>query len=463
MLGIGGVSCGSGPTPPSGPAVDAGSVSSKSVQAMAPQPLSADDVSWLFPAPTRAEDFAKLISLKELTAPNPQDPAARDPVWPAAAFQQFIGIAASPAAQVAGTPNHIGLPADIQSIDAWFIAGIRIDAGAPGLADGIRAQYGQSPQIRLIVQPVTRNPDGTPLVHDIAGHLIFAFTVDKQDPPAQVGCLQRPIPDLNAFKEIVSELAALRTKLSGGQLGTNKVVTAGAPLGVHPGLADVTTASNVRQEMKAFLERHISGQRLIAMAIMGLPAGAAKPWMFLSMVRVLPGQVPSLPNGGFIPVHGPTLDGQQFTQMLNPVGATPRVFPAPHTNNLNAITCVNAANPVPGPAIAARSGSATADVFGSPPPTAKITQDVLDLIADPTRSHFFNTDCVSCHTETRRAMELLAVKSIPGIDTAVLPDSPWNVRNFGWSPPPAQATVTRRTAAETAAVVSFINSEVLGK
>jgi hypothetical protein len=65
-------------------------------------------------------------------------------------------------------------------------------------------------------------------------------------------------------------------------------------------------------------------------------------------------------------------------------------------------------------------------------------------------------------------MELLNIKDIPGIDPKLLPNGPWNVRNFGWSPPPIkgpgpQATVTRRTAAETAAVVAFINAEILAK
>ena len=427
-----------------------------------PQPLSADDVSWLFPAPTRAGDLTKLISVSALSVPNALDPSKRDPVWPAAAFQQFIGIAGSAAAQVAGTPSRIGLPPAAQSIDAWFVSGIRIDAGAPGLADGIRAQYGQSPQIRLIVQPVTSDPDGTPHVLDIAGHLIFAFT-GVADPPAQAGCLPRPVPDAVALGSIVAELAALRSALSSGQLTGSSVITAGLPLGVHPGLANPATADKVRQAMMAFLERHIAGPRLIAMAIVGLPAGAPSPWMFLSMVRVDPGQVPGVPNGGFIPVHSPTLDGQQFTQMLNRAGVTPRVAPAPHTNNLAPITCVNAANPVPGPVVSARSGSATADLFVAPPPSSSATQTVLDLIADPTRSHFFNTDCVSCHTETRRAMELVGVQAFPGIDTAVLPGGAWNVRNFGWSIAPTQATVTRRTAAETAAVVAFINAQVLGK
>jgi hypothetical protein len=435
-----------------------------SVPAQAIPPLSANDVSWLFPPPTRSEDFAKLIAVRELTTPNAQDPTKRDPVWPDAVFQQFVAIAASPAAQVAGTQSHIGLPAEAQSIDAWFIAGIRIDAGAPGLSSDIRAQFGRRPEIRLIIQPVTRKPDGTPEVHDIAGHLIFDFTLAQPNAPAQASCLPRPVPDLNAFNAIVADLAALRTKLSSGQLGTDKVTTSGIPLGVHPGLADATTASNVRQEIKSFLERHLSSQRLDAMAITGLPSGSPAPWIFLSIVEVPSGVVPALPNGGFIPVHGPTLDGQQFAQLLEPAGKVPRVVPEPHTNNRNPITCENAAVSPASLPIAKRIGVSTADVFVTPPPPPDKTKEILTVIADPTKSHFFNTDCISCHTETRRSMELLNIKDIQGIDSAALPKGQWDVRNFGWSPAArgsVQATVTRRTAAETAAVVTFINSELL--
>jgi hypothetical protein len=428
-------------------------------------PLSADDVSVLFPAPTRAEDFAKLIAVADLTTQNSQDPSKHDRVWPDAAFQQFLAIAASPAAQVAGTQARIGLPSEAQSIDAWFIAGIRIDAGAPGLSNDIRGQFGQLPQIRLIVQPVTRNADGTPKVHDIAGHLIFNFTLAKPNDPPQPDCLPRLMPDLDAFNAIVADLATIRTKLGNGQLGTNKVTTSGMPLGVHPGLADPTTANNLRLEIKAFLERHISGSRLAAMAIAGLPSGAPAPWIFVSIVGVPPGALAALPNGGFVPVHGPTLDGQQFAQMLEPAGTTPRVVPVPNTNNLNPITCKNAAvSPVSLP-ILKRSGVSTSELFLTPSPTPDKTKQVLDVIADPTKSHFFNTDCVSCHTETRRAMDLLKLTDFPGIDPAALPNGQWNIRNFGWSPSAkgAQSTVTRRTAAETVAVVTFINSELLAK
>lgn len=432
-------------------------------QPTAIQPLSVDDVSWLFPPPTKAEDFAKLIAVRDLTTLNHQDPTKSDPVWPDSVFQRFLDIAASLDAEVDGTPSRIGLPTEAQKIDGWFVAGIRIDAGAPGLSSDIRSQFGQSPEIRLIVQPVTRNPDGTPKVDDIAAHLIFDFTLPPQAKP-DAGCLPKPVPDFAAFSAIVSDLAELRTKLSNGQLGSDKVITANTPLGIHPGLADATTANNFRNEIISFLERHISGERLNAMAIAGLPAGAHAPWIFLSMLRVPAGVVPGLPQGGFVPVHGPTLDGKQFAQMLQPAGTVPRVVPVPHTNNLNPMTCVNAA--VPGAILPdiKRSGVSTSDLANTPAMTDAQTKVLLDVISDPTKSHFFNTDCVSCHTETRRTMELLKVNDITGIDAAALPNGTWDVRNFGWAPAGKgvfQATVTRRTATETAAVVAYINSEML--
>jgi hypothetical protein len=417
------------------------------------QALFPNDVSLLFPAPISAADLNKLIALSDLTTPNPQDPSKRDPVWPAAAFQQFVAIADGTSAQVAGTEDRIALPSEAQNIGAWFIAGIRIDAGAPGLSDEIRGQFGQLPQIRLIVQPITRAPDGSPTVHDIAGHLIFDFVTATPATPAQPGCSMRPSPDPVAFQSVVSDLTTLRNKLRDGQLGANKVSTSGVPLGVHPGLLDPTTATNFRSEILAFLEKHISAQRLDAMAIAGIPQGAPAPWIFLSMLRV-----PS----GFVPVPGPTLDGNpQFAQMLQPVNTNPRVVPDPHTNNLSPITCKNAAiSPTVLPS-ADRNGVATAELFAQSPPSPGRTAQILEVIADPTKSHFFNTDCVSCHTETRRAMELQNIKDVPGIDPTALPNGPWNIRNFGWSPSPkgTQATVTRRTANETSAIVALLNSE----
>ena len=331
-------------------------------------PLSANDVSWLFPLPTKTADLNNLISVRELIGRNPKGPGKGEPLWSDAVFKQFVAIAASPAAQVDGTEAHIGLPTEAQSIDAWFVAGIRIDAGAPGLSADVIREYGQSPQIRLIVQPVVRNADGTVKVLDVAGHLIFSFLAG-QDPPAQDGCFPRPKPDMAAFKAVVADLAELRTKFS--KMGGGRIATDGLPLGVHPGLADAATAGAVRLEMKAFLEKHLSSRNLNAMAMMSVPAGAKAPWIFLAMQGVPPGVVPALPNGGFVPVPSPTLDGKQIAQMLNPVGKVPRVVPTPHTNNLNAITCKNAAVSLTSLPVASRNGSSTSDLFGDPLPRRK--------------------------------------------------------------------------------------------
>src|ERR1035438_5009528 len=142
----------------------AGAVGVAFAQTPAMLPLWPNDVSVLFPIPKRAADFANLISIADLTSLNPHDPTKRDPAWPSSAFKRFLELATSPVAQVGG--SQITLPSEANSMSAWFIAGIRIDVGAPGLSPDIIQQFGQSPQIRLIVQLVIRNPDGTPAVQD---------------------------------------------------------------------------------------------------------------------------------------------------------------------------------------------------------------------------------------------------------------------------------------------------------
>jgi hypothetical protein len=266
-----------------------------------------------------------------------------------------------------------------------------------------------------------------------------------------------------AFKSVLADFAALRAKLATGGFGGVKIATAGRLLGVHPGLADKRIGAAVRDELKTVLERHLSSARLSAMAIMTLPRDAPEPWMFLSMVEVPPGVAPQLPKGGFAPVRSPALDGAQFTEALAAPGDL-TVEPKPAPNNLNPITCQHGAL-TPPLAVAGRKGAATAELFHSPPPGPGRVKQVVDLIADPTRSHFFNTDCISCHTETRRAIDLLKAKSVAGVDPAVLPKDDWNVRNFGWFPsfPAARETATRRTAAETAAVLQFIKANDLLK
>ena len=99
---------------------------------------------------------------------------------------------------------------------------------------------------------------------------------------------------------------------------------------------------------------------------------------------------------------------------------------------------------------------------------------VVDVIADPAQSHLFNTDCVSCHTETRIQIdfaedseaELQRIAQEEGIDPEVLPRFNENLRNFGWFAfPPASGgaykpfpTVARRAARETAASVAYLRA-----
>jgi hypothetical protein len=442
-----------------------------SAQAATLAPLGSNDVSWLFPAPKRAADFANLIPMRDLTAPDPQNPVQRMQLWPQAAFDQFVSLASGPAGQVAGTAHRINLPPEFRTIDVWHIAAVRIDPIAPGLSPDLQAQFGQIPQIRLVVQPVTREPNGTPKVHDITAHVTYDFSAGREA-PADAGCGPRPKPDMTAFREVVRDVAALRTRLAQGEFGGGagrpgvKIATSKAPLGVHPGLKEPKTAQAVRNEMKAILERHLAGRVPGSMAIMALPSPNPEPWIFFAMALVPAEILP--PNGGYIPVRGPTLDGKQIAQALSFAERREgQVLPPPRPNNLNPITCHHAALQEPLP-IEGRRGEATASLFASPGTPAATVTKVVGLVADPKRSHFFNTDCISCHSETRRSMALLKTKAVVGVDPAVLPKEDWNVRNFGWFPSflrrgaPPEATATRRTANETAAVVEFINANMLG-
>jgi hypothetical protein len=445
----------------------------------APTPLSANDVSWLFPAPKSLDEAISMADLK----------ARGKPVWSDAAFSQLLIIVNSPAGHVAGTHRRIELPKAVRSKGAWYIAAVRFDPSAPGFSEEIRDQFGRELQIRLVVQPVTRERDRTIKVHDIAVHLIFEFNTGihlKED-----GCLPRPQPDVALTKKVVQELVKLRAK-------AGEEATSGKPLGVHPGLSHSATAGNVRKAMKELLEQYLSDQHLGFMTITAVqedPPGhedVTKRWIFMGMInlKLHPEVSPHSPKSGFVALAAPALDGQQYAQMFSENNTLQnRVVPTPYANNGShlAITCRNAANPVAGSPIDRRFGYTTSDIMNKrrlidlPPPNElhnpdnpqnKAIKNVLNTIADPDRSHVFNTDCVSCHTETRLWQDLLNVDRIPGINPCVLPnDNRYNMRAFGWAPQHfedpkreiVRPTVTRRTANETAKVVDFVNQMLLSK
>ncbi len=400
--------------------------------------------------------------------------------FPDAAFANLVGLANSPIGRVGSGSggSQITFPDSFKNDKAkWHISGIRIDPSAPGGSDAIRKQFGTSPQIRLILNPVRmgENLSGkVPVVEDFAIHLIYTYT-SGSDKPLQPGCLPRAKPNVAAFKEIIADFAKLKSDLGSGQFGGTSVQTDGMPLGVHPGLANPATVAAVQDRIKEILLRHLPKGRLSAMAVMGLPNGVPEPWIFLALQLGADGKYNPVPSPSAIhedhALLKKVLGGQEkdpkevgkllFSQMLSFVDREP-VAPEPANNNQGDITCQFFFMPKE-----ARKGVSTKELFTDSPSEERV-RTIVDVIADPTKSHFFNTDCISCHTETRREMDLLEDKMPPitSIDKNVLPQHRWNVRNFGWFKSSqlsigklrkVAATVARRTATETAEVVECVN------
>jgi hypothetical protein len=402
--------------------------------------LDLNDVSILFPPPETKEDLQHLISMGDL------NDMAKNAVWTDTVFASFTRIMTGNASKV-GT-HQIGFPsAAFKQKATWHIAGIRVDPSAPGTSKEIIAKFGASPQIRLILQPVTVE-NNRAIVHDFAAHLIFNFN-SKVTPPLK-GCqLPISVPDKVAFTGILNDLLALKTKLAMGKMGNTVISTAGKPLNVHPGLQHAKTVKAVRDELKAFLSKHVTDKRLFAMAAMGLQKGNIQPWIFLSMAKE---------KGSFVAVQSPALP---FGSQAEVFTAAPSVEPKPATNNNNPITCNLAIPPEQ------RNGVSTATLFKQASmgrQNQKEAKKVTDIIADPTKSHFFNTDCVSCHSTTNDAIVQLTPAmrgSLKDIAPAVLPNDQYNVHNFGWFPlaDPVKASIGRRTATETRSVVNFIKKE----
>jgi len=107
----------------------------------ASKPLAPNDVSILFPPPKSAGDLANLIAVSDLAGPS----GSPQRLFSDADFAHFIANAENP--EHPDVPDsgarHIQFPDAVKKIDAWFVAGIRIDPGAPGLSPEIIAQFGR--------------------------------------------------------------------------------------------------------------------------------------------------------------------------------------------------------------------------------------------------------------------------------------------------------------------------------
>lgn len=435
------------------------------IAASAPPKLDLNDVSWLWPVPETAQDVDALISMAKLMD------ASGAPVWSDEQFEQIVAVADSKSTFIKAEVRRggsdqefreqIGFDRSFASDKGlWRIAAMRADPSAPGADPAIRKAHGWSPQLRLIVQPVTVRGREVE-VHDVALHLVYAFFTKS--------AAGKPIQDEARFQAIVDDLVALK------RLSADAGVDTDGPLNVHPGLdADVP---GLREAVAAFLSKHLSAARLSSVGMMGLPPRAPEPWIFLPLGVGQDGVVDVFRLG---PEPAPA-------QMLSAKTGLNNMFVAPE------LPADNLRPPQQKPAAPLeRRGVATAALFQEPVPDLDASaqtgvdrdrkpvfdppirnRDIPDLIADPRRSTVFNTDCVSCHTETQLRLKHGLKPDGKGPDVEMAPIAPsaiaangWNVRNFGWFPDFLNRekrnkpfpSVTQRTANETLEVVRFIEA-----
>ncbi len=229
------------------------SFTSPAVVAEAPEPLHPLDVSILFPAPKDAADLANFISVADLIG------AGDVPLVPEPLFQRFLAIAAGDASKIAladGQSVQIGLPDGVEN-QRPVVLDAQVDVGAPGLSKNVMAAFGQIPQIRLILQPVTIQGDKIK-IHDRAAHMIFSFIggIPQQEACA-VQMIPKVDPDLTAFRLTLADFVSLRDDLAKGSFGATPISTQGL-LDVHPALADAKVRKPFRDRLVAILDKNLS-------------------------------------------------------------------------------------------------------------------------------------------------------------------------------------------------------------
>ncbi|MEO1459414.1 MAG: di-heme-cytochrome C peroxidase, partial [Pseudomonadota bacterium] len=326
---------------------------------------------------------------------------------------------------------------------------------------------------RFIIQKPVRAEGDRLRVRDEALHMVYGF-----GQPVAHACPFRVEPDMAAFEPAVEALRVLKRDLAA--LGVD---TDGAPLGVHPAFDRSESAKALVARLTDFVGTHLTEARLSALSIAGIPAGEAEPWIFFAMQR-------DRATGGWTPVPSPAIaqpdmtNAPRFAQMLSFAEQRRAGAVVPPGRNRNRLPVDCLANfLLPGDAQpVAEDGVSTSTIFAAGPNTPEAAAEIGAVIADAGAAHFFNTDCVSCHTETRREIDAAAadgpakaeaIALAEHIDPDAMPRGPadsnrrfdrWNVRAFGWYPGfapegrRAHATVVRRTARETDEVLACLNS-----
>lgn len=416
-------------------------VKSTSSAAETQQPtFDVTDLAYLWPTPTDAAGVSRLISA-EVTV---LDGSTR--IWPEQVFQLLLQTAQETTVETPARTFRIDFETfktDFEKPSTWKLVSFRFDPSAPGGHAGFVSRFGSTPQLRMVFQPVTFI-NGAVRVHDVTAHVAYSFVK-----PSVGAGLAPAVPDKATVRKVLDELKGLKAAAD-----TSGAITRGA-LQVHPALQ--ANAPGFSARVVTFLRRTASLGQLTDLAFMGIDP--PEPWIFFAMRR-------RPTDGAFVRVGPKALVGRS-AQMLILRGGPP-VVPEPVTTNQPPDRGVstallfdpNAANELSVPVF---SGTAR-----------PLRQDIPDIVANPEISNVFNTDCVSCHTEStrRRALKLpdgdtpfryKLPAGLSGVDPRHLPTSNWNVRNFGWfqraATQPIQPTISQRTAHEAADAADFANRE----
>lgn len=412
----------------------------------APPPVDAGSGTPI-PAPS-SSDFFDAGTPNSFAPPKPTPAIAVSDgdLWSADNFQRVMAHAAS-----------LGIFTDPEATarEHWHVVGVRFDPCAPGLSDKAIRDVGVCvPQLRLIAQPL--DPFATTI--DAATHLVFDLGVETLasagGDPEQ---LRARITTNPVVLQAVDKLRAIkRASVRAG------ATTAGKPLGVHPGLvAAPDEVGKLVRDLVMTLPKQPS-----AIAFMGL-SGPSLPWVFFS------GKVS---QGTWTPVTAPvfrdTQTAQQNAQTFNPFASGGAVTPAGRPELSTTPLFVT---PVPffDDADAGIASSGDAGGAPTPPPSPPPLDKRLAFdVENPAIAHFFNTDCVSCHTSSSRTHALgigdgdeiaarpPAPKNVTGyVRKEEAQDSDWNVRNFGYVF--SKPSVSGRALTETIDVVVFVNQRIV--
>jgi hypothetical protein len=381
--------------------------------------LDVNDVSLLFPLPTRRADLAQLLSI------NAQ--GAGGPLLSDANFRALVGFE---------TPSD---DPTFKANDpkAWKVVGVRVDPCAQ-TAPGAACQ----PQLRLITQPVTFE-GGRAGTLDHAIHLVYNLTPD-------------------AFSSLAADLVALKQAAGAS--------TNGAPLGVHPAMRAEGLGGPFAKGLKQLIGKHAGPANLAGAAVM-LTLNAGE-WRFaISAAR----------DGALVQLQPPCADASRRTiSMRGTTGFVGNFIdrvepPATCADNVNEIIL---SNPGPGGGAFLQKSAAEQQPFvdaalrvDNPRTHTAFTTDCvschvasrslarvkgeafLSAFDDGNANRFVPAAGV---TMTFASGRLDPADASPASD----PIGPYNVRSFGYQD--ELPSYTARALNETAFVVEQMNAALAG-